>query len=91
MTLSILSFIFKLFGAIGSCVSNGFTSACDVLFPQLFGGVNKKKVGIVLQKSKIKLKVRFTKSLNLIDSMFSSFFKASLYLLLRRLFRQQYC
>ena len=28
----------------------GLTSACDTLFPQIFGGEDKKKLGIVLQK-----------------------------------------
>ncbi len=28
----------------------GLTSACDTLFPQLYGGNNLKKIGIVLQK-----------------------------------------
>ena len=31
-------------------VINGFSSACDTFFPQLFGGNNKKKLGIVFQK-----------------------------------------
>ena len=28
----------------------GLTSACDTLFPQIFGGEDKKKLGLVLQK-----------------------------------------
>jgi hypothetical protein len=31
----------------------GLTSACDTLFPQIFGGENKKKIGLILQKGKI--------------------------------------
>ncbi|CAF1046091.1 unnamed protein product, partial [Brachionus calyciflorus] len=30
--------------------SEGLTSACDTLFPQLNGGNNKKKIGILMQK-----------------------------------------
>lgn len=29
----------------------GLSSACDTLFPQLFGGIDKKKLGSVLQKA----------------------------------------
>ncbi len=33
----------------------GLTSACDTLFPQIFGGEDKKKLGLVLQKGNLTL------------------------------------
>jgi MATE family multidrug resistance protein len=50
---------------------HGLTSAADTLFPQIFGGEDKKKVGLVLQKG-------------IIISLMSSLISASLLLSSKR-------
>lgn len=45
-----MSTFLKFISIVTIAPLNGMTSACDTLFPQLFGSNDKKKVGIILQK-----------------------------------------
>ncbi len=48
--ISLASLILNIFG---NAVIQGFNSAFDTLFPQIYGGQDKKKIGLILQKGMV--------------------------------------